>query len=207
MKLLSILCGSMLCIQACGQNTQKTEYRLIGQCEGCEAIFESPVRFDQLNTVDSLPGFSAGPKLRLKGKVQTPAGAPAAGVVVYIYHTNTDGIYPTKGNESNWAQRHGYLRGWVKSGLDGEFEFYTTRPGSYPNSQAPAHIHVIVAEPSGKYYWVDDFWFDDDPLLTQQIRRSASNRGGSGIVSVNLEDGIMTVQRTFILGLNLPDSH
>jgi LytS/YehU family sensor histidine kinase len=71
---------------------------------------------------------------------------PAAGVVLYVYHTNPQGIYPKKGNETGWGKRHGYLRGWLKTNSRGEYKFLTSRPGSYPQSSNPAHIHIFVKE-------------------------------------------------------------
>ena len=49
-------------------------------------------------------------------------------VIIYIYHTDQHGIYPTTGNETGWGKRHGFIRSWAKTGKDGKYTFYTFRP-------------------------------------------------------------------------------
>ena len=184
-----------------------TQQRIGGPCEGCEAIYESPVPFDQLDGQDTLPDFAAsGPKLVVSGKVFKQDGkTPAPGVVIYYYHTNQDGIYPTKGDEQGWGKRHGYLRGWIKTGKDGVYRFYTLRPGTYPSRDAPAHIHLTIKEPGINEYYIDDIQFDDDPLLTGALRKRQQNRGGDGIISTETKAGIAYGQRDIYLGKNIPD--
>jgi protocatechuate 3,4-dioxygenase, beta subunit len=111
-----------------------------GGCEGCEAIFEYGKK--TLSPIDTLPGFdSTEPKLKLTGTVFHRDGkTPAQGVILYIYHTDRTGIYPKKGNETGWARRHGYLRGWIKTDQSGWYTFYTFRPGAYPGRTEPEHI-------------------------------------------------------------------
>ena len=69
-----------------------------GPCEGCEAIYESPVPFEKLSPVDTLPDFNEqGPKIKISGTVYQPDGkTPAKDVVVYVYHTDQNGQYSTK---------------------------------------------------------------------------------------------------------------
>lgn len=64
-----------------------------GPCEGCEAIYESPVPFENLNEVDTMPIFNEqGPKLAISGTVYKSDGkTPAPGVVLYVYHTDQIG--------------------------------------------------------------------------------------------------------------------
>jgi protocatechuate 3,4-dioxygenase, beta subunit len=175
-----------------------------GPCEGCEAIYEFGKSV--LSPVDTLPGFhSTEPKLKVTGTIfQNDGKTPAKDVILYIYHTNQNGIYPKRGNESGWAARHGYLRGWVKTTDDGVYTFYTTKPGSYPSGSEPAHIHAIVKEPGVNEYYLDDYLFDNDPLLTQKVKDSRRQRGGSGIIKLVEEDDEFVVKRDIILGLNIP---
>ncbi|WP_300439722.1 hypothetical protein [Christiangramia sp.] len=105
---------------SCVRSQQQNEPKLIGgPCEGCEAVLEYGDR--ELSAVDTLPEFtSAENKLKISGIIYEPDGVtPAENIVLYIHHTNAEGIYPTKGNEENWARRHGYLRGWIKTAKDG----------------------------------------------------------------------------------------
>ena len=136
---------------------------------------------------------------------QNDGKTPANDVIIYIYQTNRKGIYERKGDEKGWARRHGFIRGWAQTGKDGRYTFYTFRPGAYPNRNVPEHIHVTVKEPGKNEYYLDDFHFDDDPLLTQAARDRLPNRGGSGISSPQLNAGILTIERDLILGLNIPN--
>lgn len=175
-----------------------------GPCEGCEAIHEYGNKI--LTPIDTLPHFESNePKLKITGTVLTKDGKPARNVIIYIYHTNRKGVYETKGDESGWAKRHGFIRGWVKTGGDGKYTFYTFRPASYPVRSEPEHIHITVKEPDKNEYYVDNILFDDDRLLTQDKRTELKDRGGSGIVNPRQSNGIYSVERDIFLGKNIPD--
>jgi len=176
-----------------------------GPCQGCEAIFEYGDKI--LTPVDRLPEFEqTEPKLKLSGTVFEKDGkTPASNVILYIYQTNRGGVYPKKGNEKGWAKRHGYIRGWIKTDNDGKYTFYTFRPGAYPSRRVQEHIHIIVKEADKNEYYIDGFFFDDDPLLTDRIRNNARKRGGSGIFMPIMKRGMLTIERDIILGQNIPD--
>ncbi|MEP0265589.1 intradiol ring-cleavage dioxygenase [Dokdonia sp.] len=208
--ILAVLFCSIFSVISChGQNTNQI---VGGPCQGCEALFEYGSK--KLTTVDTLPDFAnlpageAGAKLKLKltGTVFKKDGkTPAKNVILYIYHTNRQGIYAAKSNAKGWAKRHGYLRGWVKTDETGRYTFYTFRPGAYPNRAESEHIHLTVKEPSKNEYYMDSFAFDDDPLLTIEKRKRLEKRGGSGIVKPTLENGIITCKRDIILGAHIPN--
>ncbi len=176
-----------------------------GGCEGCEAIFEYGSK--ALSSIDTLPKFrQSESRLKISGTVlKNDEKTPASGVILYIYHTNRKGVYETKGNEKGWAKRHGFIRGWVKTDKDGQYTFYTFRPAAYPNGSEPEHIHITVKEPNKNEYYLDDYLFADDPLLTVEQRKKLNNRGGSGIVKPREQGGILIVERNIILGKNIPN--
>lgn len=178
-----------------------------GPCEGCEAIYESPVPFHALNEVDTLPFFGEeGPKLVVSGTVYKRDGrTPAPGVVLYVYHTDATGKYRKTGAEKGWATRHGRIRGWLKTNERGEYRFYTVRPASYSKTGPAAHIHVTVKEPDKNEYYLDDFLFDDDPFLTKEDRERQHHRGGNGILRLIEKSGLFYGKRDMILGLNVTD--
>lgn len=189
-----------------GQEPKSTDRPIVGgPCEGCEAIYEYGSM--QLQNIDTLPGFQeTKPQLRITGIVyQNDGKTPAQDVILYIYHTNRAGIYETKGDEQGWARLHGFIRGWIKTGEDGRYAFYTFRPAAYPNGQESEHIHLTVKEPDNNEYYMDSFVFDDDPLLTDARRARLSNRGGSGITKPQLQGGMLTIERDLVLGMNIPD--
>ncbi|WP_111668973.1 dioxygenase family protein [Algoriphagus litoralis] len=196
-----IFCSIFLSINCSGQSQKSVG----GSCEGCEAIYEFGE--ENLTNVDTLPDFeSTEPKLKLTGTVfQRDGKTPAKDVILYVYHTDRTGFYPKKGNETGWARRHGYLRGWIKTDQSGRYTFYTFRPVAYPDRTEPEHIHLTVKEPDKNEYYLDDFVFEDDPILTQEKRSFLSNRGGSGIGNPEPENGMLIFRRDIILGLNIPD--
>lgn len=201
---LSILLMSLMCtvITSCkGQNL-----RIVGgPCEGCEAIYEYGDK--RLTSVDTLPEFGNNePKMKVTGIVyKKGTRTPAENVIVYIYHTNRQGVYQTKGDEKGWAKRHGYIRGWVKTGKDGKYTFYSFRPGSYPDRSEPEHIHITIKEPTTNEYYLDEYFFADDPLLKQSFIAKLPKRGGSGIVTPLMEEGMLVIKRDLLLGENIPD--
>ncbi len=208
MKLLGLLFILITsgCAQTNSQNKDKTDLVVGGNCEGCEAVHESAVSFEDLSEVDTLPDYQEqGEKIRVFGYVfQKDGKTPAPDVVIYTYHTDQQGNYSLKGNEKGWGKRHGYIRGWIKSNEKGFYEFYTLRPASYPNSQNPQHIHVTIKEHGKTAYWIDEYLFDDDPYFTNEQRQREQQRGGSGILHLKKENNIMQARRDIILGKNIP---
>ncbi len=196
----------MLSSFAVSQNHTTSSPRLVGgRCEGCEAVFEFGNR--ELTSVDTLPDFNdPGEKIKVTGTIyQNDGKIPAEDVILYIYHTDRKGIYPTTGSETGWARRHGYIRGWIKTDRDGKYTFYTLKPGVYPDRSAPAHIHPIILEPNGKYYWLGSYHFDGDTLLTDKERSPDLPRGGSsGLLKLKKEADLLIGTRDFILGKNIP---
>ncbi len=187
---------------ACHAQHQK---KVGGPCEGCEAIYEYGNK--KLSYLDTLPKFEQNtPQLKITGKVFKADGkTPAKDVIIYIYHTNRKGIYELRGGEKGWAKRHGFIRGWIKTGADGRYTFYTFRPASYPDRSEPEHIHITIKEPNVNEYYLDEYLFEDDPLLSPSIRKKQANRGGSGIVKPILKNGMLTIERNIILGKNIPN--
>lgn len=187
------------------RDKQQTSQHVGGPCEGCEALHEYGNK--ALSPIDTLPGFGKAGQAQLKvtGTIyQIDGKTPAQDVILYLYHTDQSGIYPTKGNEAGWARRHGYLRGWIRTGADGRYTFFTTMPGTYPTKAEPAHIHLTVKEPGKNEYYLDDILFENDPLLTQKVRASRQDRGGSGIVKLQQEGSMQIAKRDIILGRNIP---
>lgn len=185
---------------------QQSHFQLKGlPCEGCEAVFEYGKK--KLTSIDTLPDFNRpGPKLVLKGKVFKRDGrTPAAGVILYIYHTNQDGKYTPMGNAKGWGRRHGEIRGWVKTDNNGSYTFYTLKPGTYPSRSEPAHIHATVLEPNGKYYYLEEWYFADDPLLYKLKSQKRSMHGGEGIVTPVKVGTHFLGTRDIVLGLNIKD--
>lgn len=209
-KLLFLALLACQVFPGCSQSNRsgdKTKVNIIvgDGCEGCEAIYECPVPFDQLKNVDTLPDFNdPGPKIEISGVIFHSDGkTPAKDIVLYVYHTDQTGVYPKKGDEKGWAKRHGCLRGWLKTGPDGTYKFYTLVPASYPDGKNPKHIHPTIKEPGFNEYWIDEFLFEDDPFL-QYEDHNRLPRGGNGVLKTEMRDGMLRATRNIILGMNVP---
>ena len=89
-----------------------------------------------------------GTPLIVRGEVTGVNGAPAAGAVIFAYQTDRGGLYDRRENgPHSWR-----LRGWVRADASGRFTFETIRPGSYPNSNNPPHVHFTAFLPGGERY-------------------------------------------------------
>jgi protocatechuate 3,4-dioxygenase beta subunit len=97
-------------------------------------------------------------------------------VLVCVYHTNAEGIYPKRGDETGNGRRHGCRRGWLRADQDGRYRIRTIRPGTSPSRSEPGPIHLTVGPPGETERWVDSVHFADDPLLTDE------RRSGAGVV-------------------------
>lgn len=177
-----------------------------GPCEGCEAVFQA--RPAEINPVAQLaPVGEAGEKLTLEGIVRGNDGKPVKGIIVYAYQTNAAGIYPTDDRLRGQAvHRHGKLRAFARTDDAGRYRFASVRPGGYPRTEIPQHIHMHIIEPGRCTYYIDDVLFEDDPLLTPAARRSMSGgRGGVAIVMPRREGGTWRVARDIELGKGIHD--
>jgi protocatechuate 3,4-dioxygenase beta subunit len=181
-----------------------------GTIDGPDGLGDVP---KQLDWEDSSPGWSLpGPKLLLTGTIfQADGRTPAKDVVLYYYQTNLEGRYVHRPEEprsmppNELGQTHGYIRGWVRTGADGKYAIYTVRPGTYPSRSDPAHVHATIREPGLADYYIDDFVFDDDPLLTSARRLRMENRGGCGVLRLVREDDLFIGERDIVLGQCVPN--
>jgi len=140
-------------------------------CEWCGAD-EAPANLTWQTTISSPD--EPGEPLVINGLMyKSDKKTPAPDVILYMYHTNSNGIYPKRGDEKGNGKRHGYLRSWLRTDKEGRFRFTTIRPGSYPQSTAPAHIHMTVKEPDKDEYWINEIHFADDPFVTKENSRNA----------------------------------
>ena len=202
-SILLFLVSFLLQIPGCTQTDSKGEKKNIPNCEDCELMFEGMP--EHLSSETTIAGSNEpGEPLIISGVIYKKDGkTPAAGVVLYVYHTDNAGHYSTGPNQK-LGKRHGHLRGWMKTDGEGRYQFKTIRPAAYPNGKDPQHIHPIVEESATSIYWIDEYLFDDDPLVTEEVKSRQHKRGGSGIIHLKKDDqGGWIGQRNIILGMNI----
>jgi len=161
----------------------------------------------KIESVDTSAGWTqSGQKLLITGTIYKPGGkTPAPGVILYYYHTDIKGLYANKPGLDPRVVQHGYIRGWVQSDSNGKYAIYTVRPAPYPNRDFEAHIHPTIKEPGINEYYIDEFVFDDDKLLTGAKRKRLQNRGGSGVLRLLKKGDLHIAEHDIILGLNIPN--
>lgn len=208
MKNLIPILALLLITTSCNSQTKRNSDTIIGgPCEDCDALFDYKVLNKVLNSIDTIQGFEKkNPKIKITGTVLEKDGkTPAENIILYVYQTNQEGIYEPNINAIGWGKRHGKLRSWMKTDKDGKFTLYTFRPASYPDGREPAHIHLYIKEPNKNIYYVDNYLFSDDPMLTEKEKNKLKNRGGSGVVIFENKEGLLNANRDIILGLNIPN--
>ncbi|WGY73474.1 catechol 1,2-dioxygenase [Burkholderia cepacia] len=144
--------------------------------EGPLYVAGAPVR-DGVSKIDLDADEGAGP-LVIHGTVTGLDGKPVAGALVECWHANSKGFYshfdPT-GKQSDFN-----LRGAVKTGADGKYEFRTLMPVGYGcppqgatqqlldglgrHGNRPAHVHFFV-DSNDHRKLTTQFNIDGDPLI------------------------------------------
>ena len=135
-----------------------------------------------------------GEPLIVSGTIYSPDGkTPLPGITLYVYQTDATGRYSTSGGDNRGTRIHGVMR----TNAQGRYEFRTIKPGSYPNSRNPAHIHAFVSGPDYPEYWIDEYLFADDPFIKDEDKARAGGQGAfSQILGLTRgSDGILRAVR------------
>ena len=137
-----------------------------------------------------------GERLVITGNVYGADGrTPLPGFVLYLYETDASGVY-NKTDRKWWRPR---IRGWIRTDEDGRYEIRTIKPGSYPGSRNPAHIHVIAKIEGSEPDWLDDFLFEGDPFLSDKDLKRFESEGRFSPVMKIVRDttGVLHCTRDF----------
>ena len=135
------------------------------------------VVLEGVSRIDLDADADAGP-LVIHGTVTGPDGEPVAGAVVECWHANSKGFYSHF--DPTGAQSAFNLRGAVKTGADGKYEFRTLMPVGYGcppqgatqqlldkvarHGKRPAHVHFFVTS-EGHRKLTTQFNIEGDPLI------------------------------------------
>ena len=112
-------------------------------------------------TATLAPKGEPGEPMEIDGTIfQHDGKTPAANVTMFAYNTDSTGHYSP--NDDVFAPR---LRGWLRTGADGRYRILTIKPAPYPNHTEPAHMHVHLWSGTMPEHFIDDTWFEGDPLI------------------------------------------
>ncbi len=117
-----------------------------------------------------------GKRVRVRMRLVEANGSASAGALVYFYHTDARGDYgpndagvPLTGSDNKYARLFGY----AVTDPEGTIEVQTIRPGGYPDSTFPEHIHVRITCRDRRSFGAE-IWFDDDPRVNREAREEAA---------------------------------
>jgi protocatechuate 3,4-dioxygenase beta subunit len=113
-----------------------------------------------------VPDGEPGQPLTISGVVVSANGSPVAGASLYVYQTDHEGYYGVKPASDN---RNPRLKLFLRSDGRGTWSFSTIKPGSYPDSRVPPHIHFEVSAP-GRAPKIFEIVFEGDPFVTPAMR-------------------------------------
>src|SRR5687767_3813605 len=138
---------------------------------------------DAPSRVVVVPQGEPGERLVVSGVVFGADGrTPMPGASVYVYQTDARGYYAA---DDARASNNPRLRGYLRTDAQGRYEYRTVRPGSYPGTRNPGHIHYHVSAP-GYRERVFEIVFEGDSLIPEPWRRDSTNPE-SGVAIVRLE--------------------
>jgi protocatechuate 3,4-dioxygenase beta subunit len=116
-------------------------------------------------------GAPLGERIIVRGKVTDESGAPVKHALIEIWQANAAGRYrhPVDVHDAP-LDPHFSGAGRVMTDAQGDYEFVTIKPGSYPwrnhvNAWRPAHIHFSIFGSSILQRLVTQMYFPGDPLL------------------------------------------
>lgn len=121
-----------------------------------------------------------GQRLVLRGTVYAADGeTPLPGVNLNVYQTDSKGYYcmlpsperdqtlPNDNCPDEPPRKMARIRAIVTTDAQGRYEVHTIKPGSYPNSRNPAHIHIQAWGAGYPSQWPHDLHFAGDPFLPE----------------------------------------
>ncbi len=127
---------------------------------------------------------------------QSDGKTPVPNILIYFYHTDSDGIYGRRGEV-----RDGHFRGWLLTGANGKYEFSSIKPAPYPNRTEAAHVHMTLTGKNFTEDSINTILFEGDKFIKEQERKSVG-KWGEFIPILKLEkgaDGILRGTRDFKL--------
>ena len=119
---------------------------------------------------------AAGTPCYVSGSVRSTDGTPLAGARLDVWEADEDGFYDVQ-----YSAEHSAGRGWLRSGSDGAYRFWSVLPAPYPiphdgpvgallaaagrGPMRPAHLHFKVTAP-GHRTLITHVFVAGDPYLS-----------------------------------------
>jgi protocatechuate 3,4-dioxygenase beta subunit len=129
---------------------------------------------DAPSTGDVAPASEPGERLVVSGTVFAADGkTPIPGASLYVYQTDAKGHYRV---DDPMGNRNPRLFALLRSDAGGKYSYRTIRPASYPDTRVVQHIHYEVTA-QGHGSRIFEIVFEDDPVMTDEIRRRAKEPG------------------------------
>ena len=143
-------------------------FMLCGAVLAAQTVHEAPANAPSAGRL--APAGEPGTPITVSGVVVGPDGAPIAGASLYAYQTDHEGYYGVKPASNSSDPR---LKILLRSDAKGAWSFDTVRPGSYPNSKAPGHIHFEVSAKgfANRFF---EIVFEGDPYVTPEMRKNSA---------------------------------
>jgi protocatechuate 3,4-dioxygenase beta subunit len=129
-----------------------------------QSVHEAPASAPSTGRV--APAGEPGQAITVSGLVVGADNTPIANASLYVYQTDHEGYYGVKPQSDN---RNPRLKLFLRTDARGAYSFETIKPGSYPNSRIPAHIHFEVSA-TGRAPLIFEIVFTGDPFVTADMR-------------------------------------
>ena len=129
---------------------------------------------DAPSSADVATAGEPGDRLEVAGVVYAADGrTPIPGASVSVYQTDAKGYDRPDDAMGNRDPR---LRALLRTDARGRYAFRTVRPGSYPATRVPKHIHYEVTA-AGHGTRIFEIVFEDDPFVGEAVRAAAARPG------------------------------
>lgn len=116
-----------------------------------------------------MPNDSGKDSLKISGLLlDTDGSTPMSNIELWIYHADENGYYNKTSDGTDKGWRHSIYSERARTGPEGQFEIITIRPGGYPDSEHPEHIHIRIKPPRHDEQ-EHSIYFKDSPRYSKMI--------------------------------------